>query len=359
MIRMSATSRISRRRIKAASLPLVLLVGLLAAMPAMVQAQGSEASSDAKKAVNRFFQVARSGDIAEMNAASAKVIEAGPAAAELVMKGIKSRTPQEIVAGLRLVRAAGGEQSLDQVLELADHRNPEVRAEVCVYCGFQESPAVVPYLHRGSADPSATVRRRAFDALLRMQVRDPRTLSAACNGLFDKDFWVSGQAGRILGAWPPVTRGPDPVAKALATSIPRLGKTTAPRVFAILGHRMEDQIAPLVKRGLSHRNSAVVLAAIKVAADRRLRATYPKLRELLKRRDEVAVAAVRALGTVKDKKAVPLLVRMLSGRLDEVLRDAVAVSLRYITGKTYGFDRSKWEEYLDSGLVAEVASKRR
>ena len=153
-------------------------------------------------------------------------------------------------------------------------------------------------------------------------------------------------------------KGPDPVAKALTALISKLTKSTAGRVFAILGRRLDKDVLPAIKQGLAHRNGDVAVAAIKVATDMRLTGTYPALRDLLRRRDKVAVSAARALGTVRDKEAVRPLVAVLSRGGDKSLKDAVAVSLRLITGKMYGFDTQKWEEYLANGLEGETASSR-
>lgn len=329
-----------------------LCVIALLAGQMLSSAQAPDASPELRKAVATFLQAARTGDGAGLEAAARGVQKAGNDALSLLGTELSGRAPAELVAGMRFLRAAHAGDRMVDPQSLTMHDDAEVRAESMLLCSKLAGAGPLAWLHRGAADPVASVKRRAFDALLSREAFDRQTLEVAITGMLDPDWWISRQAGRILGSWPAAKSGTDPVARALGALVPDLGPSSAPTVFSILAHRMGKKAAPYLSSGMAHKTREVAIAAIKAATRLRLRALAPNLRKLFRRGDAVALAAVQGVAVLQDRKSVRPLVRLLARGVKSPLKEAVALSLRHITGQMHGYDVARWEEYLRYGFDA-------
>ena len=322
----------------------MLGLALMAMVPATAQSTSPQKAAEA--AVKGFLKTAAAGDVDGLEKAAQAVIAVRAEALPLLEEGLHKRKPHEIVAILRLMRRMRAPGAAGTVLDLAAHRAAAVRAEVLVFCTLLDVPEIVPHLYRGTRDESVDVRRRAYDGLLKFEPRDQNALMAAVQGLFSRDFWIVGQAARFLATWPRPENGVDPLVRALGDKIRALDVLSAAPVFAILSKRMGDEVLPLVLRGMKSSKDVVALQAIKTAVNLKLKGAHGELQQLCQGRGEAAVAATRALGTLKVWKATPTLVKRLSLTTNKKHREAIAVALRRITGKAFGYDSSKWEIFL-------------
>lgn len=335
----------------------ILCVMALLSTHALSPAQAPDANPTTGKVVATFLKAARTGDGAALEAAAQHVRKAGKEALSLLGTALSGRTPAELVAGMRFLRSAKAGDRVVDLQALTVHVDPDVRAESMWLCAEAAGAAPLAWLHRGAADPAASVKRRAFDALLSREARDRQTLELAIAGILDSDWWISSQSGRILGSWPVVKKGPDLVAQALGAMVPDLGPASAPTVFSILAHRMGKRAAPYLSSGMAHKTSEVAIAAIKATARLRLRVLSPTLRKLFRRGDAVALAAVQCVAELQDRQSVRPLVKLLARGVKSPLKEAVALSLRHITGQIHGYDVARWEEYLRYGFEANEGSR--
>ena len=102
-----------------------------------------------------------------------------------------------------------------------------------------------------------------------------------------------------------------------------------------------------MQSALKTSNPAAIVAALRSVAALRLVDLAPVVRELMTaRHEDVSGEALKCVGALKDLHAVPALVELLEDERDPERRDLVAVTLRKVTGRTYGFDTAAWRSYV-------------
>jgi hypothetical protein len=134
----------------------------------------------------------------------------------------------------------------------------------------------------------------------------------------------------------------------------------APLVEALGGVKSEKADAALLTLLVKEDDPRVLSMALFSVFEKALKSAYEKVVPHLDHEAwQVRVAAIEALGAIKDKRAIEPLIVLLAqekGRLQFDIADA----LHEITGRRFGRDAAKWRKWVDEGMKPapkEVAEK--
>lgn len=200
-----------------------------------------------------------------------------------------------------------GEPAVEGLIRTARGRNALGRLGTVVALGIIDDPRGLDVMLAAMKDRNAKVREAAAAAL----PFDPRTLQPYIRALKDRDANVRLEAARSLGGdW--ATLAVEPLVSLVlrerdgnvaCTAIRSLADSKDPRaadaLAAVLGDAEKDSLARACAASslaAFPRNAAVFDAALAAADD-------PD--------EDVAVAAIGALGWLQDARAMPLLLRQL------------------------------------------------
>lgn len=333
---------------------LIVLAALVTAgSPAQrsrVEAPEERTAETAAKAVRAFFSAVRSGKSKTAAKYGEEIIAHGVLAVEPLLDGVTSRSHREVVYALRAMGHLKQPATRDTVLELCAHENAEIRTEAIV-AGCRAHPAhMTPILTRGVRDENHMVRRRAFDGILALPVNERQAfVDVAFDAILDDDFWVRSRGFRIIGSAQAAPKvGKDPVLVGAARVTPKLTKDAAIPFFRTMTSVRRDDMADVIDLALRAGSVHAKVAAFGAAGDLRQRDHVGSaLRQMKSRDTEIAKAATKYLGKVRDRKSVRPLVDLLGSTRNEERREVIAVALRQITGRPFGYDVDAWLDWLD------------
>jgi hypothetical protein len=320
----------------------------LAIIPWVVgQTEPEPSAEKVRRVVEAFLDdVRRQDDTAGCRSGQA-VLELGPAAIPSLVAGLDTRTSREIVWILRTLKTIGGEEAAATTSRFVRHADAEVRAEAITTLSRLLGPVGLPLYLVAAEDPDSAVRRRAFDALC-MVPDAALTLDAALLGIVDSDFWVRARSVRILRcAPPPPALGPDPLIKGLLAALPALRKDEAIPLFALLSSSRRPGLEEVIEQALGRGSRDAAAAALDTAAGLGLRGFVKTALEMA-RSDEATLAlpALRYLARLRERGAISTLVGRIPSVGDSNVKNAIDVSLRQITGQTFGYDVSQWRRWM-------------
>ena len=306
----------------------------------------------ARRAVRGFFDAVRANKPKTSARRGKQVVDHGDLAVDPLLDGVRKRSAREIVYALRAMGYLKNARTRSTVLALCAHESADIRAEAVV-AGCRAHPSAMgPVLDFAVADPHHMVRRRAYDGVLSMELQQRQEfIGIAFRGIVDSDFWVRSRALRIISGALPAPTGEgevDPVIAGAQAVMPQLGKDSAVPLFRILAKIRTKAMPDLVETGLRTGSIDAQVAAFGAAADLRLRDHGGVALRLLSSRSVVlANSAAAYLGRIRDRKSVPMLVDRLESTRDKGRREAIAVALRQITGRPFGYDVTRWRAWLD------------
>ena len=298
-------------------------IGDRRATPALV-----EALHDRELALGAAGALARIGDSLAFEALMRMLGDADSAIRQAVIGALNSighaEMPGRIAAlldsgepilresALRIAGYFGYAQCRDQVLALCDDRVEAVRRAAVEQLAFFDGPSVFGRLDEALGDDAASVRGAAVAALAR--VEHPSRVDALLRALGDSEPWVRYIALKSLSA------------------------IAAPRVVSAVIATLQDDPAPHVR-----------LAAIEVIG----RLKPPNGLEILEpltrsKNQDVARAAVRALGYVDGAEALALLERFARG--SEVWQRATAIDALTLRSELQVAQILQWIAATDSGM---------
>lgn len=335
-------STMPRRVWRAAAAAVLLAAG---AVPGQ-----APAGDPALLAVRRLFEAAGGGVEAALMKAAEAVVAQGAAAVAPLTEGLAKRPGAAIVWALKCLREIDAGTGAVSLSGLADHPEPAVRAESLLAGAALIGRDFLPVVRAAARDKETPVRRRAYDALLLIASPDPETLALVAGGLIEDDFWIASCVWRFFDVVPkPADGGSDPVIPALGSVAERVADAHAAPVFSFLAARGGAAAHPYVVQALRSRRPAILAGALTAAGTLRIQEAFDTAAATLDSRDRAsALAALECLSQLKHPRSVPLLVDLLDSTRDQERKDAVAVALRKITGRTFGFDTAAWRKWLDS-----------
>ena len=157
-------------------LPAVLASGLAGQSNGKPPAREVGATPPAATAVTRFFADVRAGRDGAALASGREVLRHGRAAVSELLDGLNDRTPREMAWGLRALGNLGDAAAVPVVARLCGHASPQVRADAVAAAGRLLGDDARGLLIQAVGDADVGVRRRAFDAVVRLSPRLlPRT----------------------------------------------------------------------------------------------------------------------------------------------------------------------------------------
>ncbi|MAG57974.1 MAG: hypothetical protein CMJ83_16945 [Planctomycetes bacterium] len=325
-------------------------LAMLVASPALAQTKELE---NAPAAVNELLSATRR-PLSVVDRLGRRVAKFGEAAVTPLIAALETSTePRRTILALRALKSIRSPRSASAVLALCTKEPAEVRAEAIATACNIPGANLAPVLPEAIRASDLQVRRRAWDGVRTLSGKELRPfLAAAVMGVADPDFWIRGRCLRILSEAPPTDGSRDPLIRTVPRVLGKLDRAAAIALFRVIARVRTKDLDGVASIALTLGSVHAKVAAFAAAADLATSTHVPLARELCRDGDpDLAKAAVGYLARRRDVKSIPMLVGLLESSREKSVREASAVALRRLSGRTFGYDVQQWREWLASAPV--------
>ena len=267
-----------------------------------------------------------------------------PRAVEPLISALKDVNSDVRIAAAKALGKIKDPRAVKPLISALKDSNSFVRREAAYALGKIKDPRAVKPLISALKDESSGVRREAAEAL--GEIKDPRAVKPLISAL--KDISLSEEAAKALGKINPKWMETEEAKRKVPEFISALKDSDwmvrQAAAYALGEIKDPRAVKPLISALNDSHWSVRQAAAEALGKIKDPRAVELLISALKDVNSDVRIAAAKVLGEIKDPRAVEPLISALKDS-DWIVRQAAAEALKEITGKDFGEDQRKWQEW--------------